>query len=111
MLKSLARRGLVYREGTPWRQPHNEFLCRLARADSSLAAENRIVFGEYHALLKYKLSRRDELDRQVAALALMPALAPKVARLQCFRGLDTHGKLLKEHARVSRRHRRNRCSR
>ena len=94
ILKFLARRGLVYREGTPWRQPHYEWLRRLARTDSPLAAEDRIVFGEYLALLEYKLSRRDELDRQIAALALTPALAPKVARLQCFRGLDTHGAMV-----------------
>ena len=39
-------------------------------------------------------SRCDELDRQIAALALTPALAPKVARLQCFRGRDTHGAMV-----------------
>ena len=94
ILKFLARRGLVYREGTAWRQPHYEWLRRLARSDSPLAAEDRIVFGEYLALLEYKLSRRDELDRQIATLALTPALAPKVARLHCFRGLDTHGAMV-----------------
>ena len=94
VLKFLARRGLEYREGTPWRQAHYEWLRRLARADSALAAEDRIVFGEYLALLEYKLSRRDGLDRQIAALALTPALAPKVARLQCFRGVDTHGAMV-----------------
>ena len=93
-LKFLARRGLVYREGTAWRQPHYEWLRRLARSDSPLAAEDRIVFGEYLALLEYKLSRRDELDRQITALALTPALAPRVARLPCFRGLDTHGAMV-----------------
>jgi transposase len=94
VLKFLARRGLVYREGTAWRQPHDEWLRRLARADSALAAEDRIVFREYLALLEYKLSRRDELDRQIADLALTPALAPKVARLQCLRGPDTHGAMV-----------------
>ena len=94
VLKFPARRGLVSREGTPWHQPHYEWLRRLARADSVLAAEDRIVFGEYLAILEYKLGRRDELDRQIAALALTPALAPKVARLQCFRGLDTHGAMV-----------------
>ena len=94
VLKFLARRGRVYREGTLWRQPHYEWLRRLARADTVLAVEDRIVFGEYLALLECKLSRRDEWDRQIAALALTPALAPKVARLQCVRGLDTHGAMV-----------------
>ena len=35
VLKFLARRGLVYREGTPWRQPHYEWLRRLARRRGS----------------------------------------------------------------------------
>ncbi len=89
VLKFLARRGLVYRDGTPWRQRHYEWLRHLARSDSVLAAEDRIVFGEYLALLEYKLSRRDQLDRQIAALALTPALATKVARLKCFRRVAT----------------------
>jgi len=33
-----------------------------------------LVFREYHALLMYKLQRRDELDRQIDELALLPAL-------------------------------------
>ena len=39
VLKFQARHGPVYRDGTPLRQPHHERLPRLARADSSLAAE------------------------------------------------------------------------
>jgi transposase len=35
----------------------------------------------------YKLQRRDELDRQIEHLALLPSLAPMVNRLQCFRGI------------------------
>jgi transposase len=94
ILKFLARRGLVFREGTNWRQPHYEWLRRLASARSPLAAEDRLVFGEYLALLEYKLARRAELDRQIETLALTPALAPRVARLQCFRGIDTHGAMV-----------------
>ncbi len=75
ILKFLARRGFVYRDGTPWRQAHYEWLRRLARSDSPLAPEDRQVFGEYLGLLEYKLSRRDELDRQIADLALTPAVA------------------------------------
>lgn len=94
ILKFLARRGYVYREGTNWRQPHYEWLRRLASARSPLAAEDRIVFGEYLALLEYKLARREELDRQIETLALTPQLASRVARLQCFRGIDTHAAMV-----------------
>lgn len=45
------------------------------------------MYREYHALLAYKLQRRDELDRTIEHLALTPALAPVVQRLQCFRGI------------------------
>lgn len=94
VLKFLARRGFVYRGGTAWRQGHYEWLRRLARADSPLAPEDRQVFGEYLGLLEYKLSRRDELDRQIAELALTPAVVDAVQRLQCFRGLQVHGAMV-----------------
>lgn len=90
ILKFLARRGFVYREGTNWSTAHYHWLRRLAAASAPLAAEDQIVYGEYLGLLEYKLSRRDELDRRIAELALTPALAPAVNRLQCFRGVQRH---------------------
>jgi len=90
ILKFLTRRGFVYREGTNWSTAHYNWLRRLAAASSPLAAEDQIVYGEYLGLLEYKLSRRDELDRRIAELALTPALAPAVNRLQCFRGVQRH---------------------
>jgi transposase len=42
----------------------------------------------------YKLQRRDELDRQIEQLALLPALAPIVGRLQCFRGVSLHSAMV-----------------
>jgi transposase len=48
------------------------------------------VYSEYLGLLEYKLSRRDELDRRIAPLALTPALAPAANGLQCFRGVQRH---------------------
>jgi transposase len=89
LLKFLARRGLVYREGTNWSRPHWDWLRRLAGA-KTLADEDAIVFGEYLALLEYKIGRREDLDRRIEALALTPSLAPMVARLQCFRGIQVH---------------------
>jgi transposase len=94
ILKFLTRRGFVFREGTNWRQPHYEWLRRLSHATSPLAPEDRQVFSEYLGLLEYKLSRRDELDRQIAELALTPAVAAAVQRLQCFRGLQLHGAMV-----------------
>ena len=39
-------------------------------------------------------SRREELDQQIEALALTPAYQPFVARLRCFRALDTHSAMV-----------------
>ena len=86
--KFLARRGFVYREGTNWTQRHWSWLCRLLQ-DGGLAQADRTVFGEYLALLEYKISRREELDEQIEHLAFSPAYKPMVDRLQCFRGIST----------------------
>jgi transposase len=94
ILKFLARRGFVFRDGTNWRQPHYNWLRQLASAASPLVGEDRVVFAEYLALLEYKLSRRDELDRQIGELAVAPAYAAAVGALQCFRGLQVQGAMV-----------------
>ena len=94
ILKFLARRGVVYRDGTNWCTPHLRWLEHLTSETSPLAPADRLVFREYHALLAYKLQRRDELDRQIEELALTPALATAVARLQCFRGIALQGAMV-----------------
>ena len=94
LLKFLARRGFVFREGTNWCTPHLKWLQHLTTDGSPLAPEDRLVFREYHALLMYKLQRRDELDRQIEQLALLPAFAPMVRRLQCFRGISLHSAMV-----------------
>ena len=88
ILKFLARRGFIYREGTNWRQGHYNWLRQLSAASSPLIAEDRIVYGEYLGLLEYKLSRRDEMDRRIDELVLTPAYATAVGHLGCFRGIQ-----------------------
>ena len=90
ILKFLARRGFVYRECTHWSRPHLRWLTALARDDSPLTPEDRLVFREYLALFEYKLGRRDALDQEIEQLALRPALVAAVGRLRCFRGVSTH---------------------
>jgi transposase len=94
ILKFLARRGFVFREGTNWCGPHLKWLQHLTTDGSPLALHDRLVFREYHALLMYKLQRRDDLDRQIETLALLPTLAPMVSRLQCFRGIALHSAMV-----------------
>ena len=94
ILKFLARRGFAYREGTNWCTPHLKWLLHLTTDSSPLAPEDRLVFREYHALLDYTLQRREELDRQIEQLALLPTLAPMVQTLQCFRGISLHSAMV-----------------
>jgi len=94
ILKFLARRGLVFREGTNWCTPHLRWLKHLTTKQSPLSPADRLVFREYHALLEYKLQRRDDLDREIARLAELPTLAPAVQRLQCFRGIALQGAMV-----------------
>jgi transposase len=51
ILKFLARRGFVYRDGTNWCTPHLRWLAHLTTEHSPLAPADRLVFREYHALL------------------------------------------------------------
>ena len=94
ILKVFARRGFIYRGGVHWRPAHYTWLRQLTGATSPLAPEDRLVFGEYFALLEYKLSRRDALDARIAEIALTPTYAPAVATLQCFRGLQVHSAMV-----------------
>jgi transposase len=91
ILKFLARRGLVFRDGTNWCTPHLRWLKPLTTEQSPRSAADRLVFREYHALLEYKLQRRDDLDRAIERVAELPTLAPMVQRLQCFRGIALQG--------------------
>jgi transposase len=64
ILKFLARRGFVYREGTNWCTPHLRWLQHLTTEHSPLALADRLVFREYHALREYKLQRRAAASRR-----------------------------------------------
>lgn len=86
--KFLARRGFVYREGRNWTLKHWAWLRRLMQ-DGGLGQADRTVFGEYLALLEYKISRRDDLDVQIERLAASPTYQAAVDRLGCFRGIST----------------------
>ena len=94
ILKFLARRGFVYRDGQNWSLKHLAWLRTLAAVGAPLAREDALVFREYLSLLDYKIGRRDELDREITALAALPAYACAVAWLQCFRGFQLHSAMV-----------------
>ena len=94
VLKFLARRGFVYRDGAHWSRGHMTWLHAFAARETPLIAEDAIIFREYLALLEYKLARRTELDTRIEALALTPPFATPTAWLQCFRGLKAHSAMV-----------------
>ena len=93
ILKFLARRGLVYREGKNWTGKHWAWL-RTIQRDAVLETEDQVALGEYLALLDYKLDRREELDRQIEALALEPSYREAVGRLCCLKGISTQAAMV-----------------
>ena len=93
LLKFLTRRGLEFRRGKHWTKAHVAWLETLTEP-TSLEAEDQLVFREYLALFHYKNDRRLVLDREIAARAMMPALAPAVGRLQCFRGIQVQAAMV-----------------
>jgi transposase len=90
VLKALARRGVVYRAGRHWTSAHERWLRQVLATSPELGAEDRLVLGEYLALLDYKLQRRMELERQLEQLVLAPAMA----WLRCFRGIQRQSALV-----------------
>ena len=52
ILKFLATRGFVFREGTNWCTPHLKWLQHLTTDGSPVATEDRLIYREYHALLQ-----------------------------------------------------------
>ena len=93
ILKFLARRGLVYREGQNWTGRHWAWL-RAIQRDAVLETEDQVVFGEYLALLDYKVDRRDELDRHIEALALDSTYKEAVGRLCYLKGISTQAAMV-----------------
>ena len=88
ILKFLSRRGFVFRHGRRWGPKHRAWLERLLHQEQ-LALQDRAVFSEYLALMDYKVSRRDDLDRQIEEVAFSELYRPQVQRLACFRGIST----------------------
>jgi transposase len=89
VLKFLARRGLVYRDGENWTQKHFRWLRELLQDETALPDYDRVVFSEYFSVLEYQLQRRAELDRRIEEIAELDTYRPAVRRLRCFRGIDT----------------------
>jgi transposase len=84
--KFLVRQELVYAgPGNPWTTMHRRWLGRLRFADPASTA----TFVDYLAAVEALTERRSALERALEQLAPASPFADTVARLRCFRGIDT----------------------
>jgi transposase len=82
--KFLLRRGLRF-PGRAWTQPHQRWLARLRFED----ALSQAVLIDYMAAVDALVHRRRELIALLANAVPASAHAETIARLRCFRGIDT----------------------
>jgi transposase len=84
--KFMLRRELRYpRKGGAWRRDHLDWL-RAMRFDDQ---PSEITFRDYLAAVEALLQRRAVLDEAIARLAPQSPYGELIARLRCFRGIDT----------------------
>ena len=83
--KLLLVHGRVYGEPTTWNQRHRQWLSRQEFEHEP----TELVFVDLLAALDGHVARREALEERLSRLAQDPRLWPTVARLRCFRGIDT----------------------
>ena len=84
--KLLLRHGRVWgRAGNTWTRDHRAWI----GAQQFDEADTALVLAELVANVDGLLARRANLDERLARVAQRPELWPTVARLRCFRGVDT----------------------
>ncbi|HET7855546.1 MAG TPA: IS110 family transposase, partial [Gaiellaceae bacterium] len=83
--KLLLRYGRVYEQGGTWTQAHRRWLAR-QRFEH---APTELAYLDSLAAIDGLLSRRAALDERLSRLAREDGLWPTVARLRCFRGIET----------------------
>jgi transposase len=84
--KLCLRRGLRFGgPGANWSRAHRRWLRGLRFEDPP----SRVAFGDYLAAVEALEQRRGALDQAIAELAPSSPWAETIARLRCFRGIDT----------------------
>ena len=83
--KLLLLHGRVYPEPTTWTQRHRHWLAR-QRFDQ---AATELAYLDTLAAVDGLVARKQALDERLSRLALDGEWWPTVARLRCFRGIDT----------------------
>jgi transposase len=84
--KLLLRYGRVYeRSGGTWTQRHRDWLSQQRFPHQA----TELAYLDYLAAVDGLLARRTALDERLSRIAQEPELWPIVARLRCFRGIET----------------------
>jgi len=83
--KLLLLHGRVYGEPTTWNRPHRQWLAR-QRFDQPAT---ELAYLDTLAAVDGLVARKTVLDERLSHLALDGEWGPTVARLRCFRGIDT----------------------
>jgi transposase len=83
--KLLLRHGRVYEHGGTWTQQHRRWLA----AQRFPHAPTELAYLDYLAAIDGLLARRAALDERLSRIAREDELWPTVARLRCFRGIET----------------------
>jgi transposase len=83
--KLLLRYGRVYDGGGTWTQAHRRWLA----AQRFEHVPTELAYLDTLAAIDGLVSRRTTLDERLSLLATEPELSPTVARLRCFRGIET----------------------
>jgi transposase len=86
ILKLLLRQGIEYQgRGKNWTQRHHEWLTQLRFEDRAAA----VTLADYLAALQSLDQRATALEAAIAEMAESGPWAQTIARLRCFRGIDT----------------------
>ncbi len=88
--KLLLLHGRVYPGATAWNGLHRKWLSRQRFEEPA----SELAYLDSLAAVDGLVARRQALDERLSRLALAGEWAPTVARLRCFRGIDTLSALL-----------------
>jgi transposase len=83
--KLLLLHGRVYLEATAWTKTHRRWLERQRFQEAATA----LAYADALAAVDGLVARKQALDERLSRLALEREWWPTVARLRCFRGIDT----------------------
>jgi transposase len=83
--KMLLRYGRVYPKRVCWTKQHRLWLAD-QRWDHTAS---ELAYLDYLAAVDGLVARREAIDERLSRIAQEPSLWPTVARLRCFRGVDT----------------------